>query len=105
MKNPAEETTVRPNQNQTTGKLNQSDPVFQLILYEKEPQLFPNQNHSNLTATIQPKPKTGSPFFVIYLVKIAMKNGPSAGRQTTLPSKIRELRTFQSGFLAYLFLA
>jgi hypothetical protein len=66
MKNPAEETTVRPNQNQTTGKLNQSDPVFQLILYEKEPQLFPNQNHSNLTATIQPKPKTGSPFFGIY---------------------------------------
>ena len=102
MKNPAEETTVRPNQNQTT-KLDQPDPVFQLILYEKEPQLFPHQNHSNLTATIQPKPKTGSPFFGIYLVKIAMKNSPMAGRQTTFPSKIRELRTFQSGFLAYLF--
>jgi hypothetical protein len=64
-----------------------------------------NFSHTNLKTTIQPKPETGSPFFGIYLVKIAMKNGPSAGRQTTLPSKIRELRTFQSGFLAYLFSA
>jgi hypothetical protein len=65
MKNPAEETTVRPNQNQKPNhrKLNQSDPVFQLVLYEKEPQLFPDHNHDNLASTIQPKPETGSPFF------------------------------------------
>src|ERR1017187_10305391 len=47
MKNPAEETTVRPNQNQTMGKLNQPDPVLQLILYEKEPQLFPHQSQDD----------------------------------------------------------
>ena len=83
-------------------KLNQSNPVFQLILYEKEPQLFQHQNHSNLTATIQPKPETSSPFFGIYLVKIATIKTP--GRPSDdFPSKIRELRTFQSGFLAYLF--
>jgi hypothetical protein len=63
MKNPAEETTVRPNRNQTTGKLNQLDPSFQLVLHEKEPQLFPHHNPLNLVMTIQAKPKTGSPFF------------------------------------------
>jgi len=75
MKNPAEETTVRPNQNQKPNqrKLNQPNPVSQLILFEKEPQLFPHQNHCNLTTTIQPNSKTGSPFFGNQLVKIAMQ--------------------------------
>ena len=73
MKNPAEETTVRPNQNQTIGKLNQPDPFSQLVLHEKEPLLSPYHDHHNLAATIQSKPKTGSPFFGNHLVKIAMK--------------------------------
>jgi hypothetical protein len=102
MKNPAEETTVRPNRNQTTGKLNQPDPTFQLVLHEKEPQHFPHHNAPNLAMTIQPKPETGSPFFGNHLVKIAMKNRPRRGRRAPRHPEIWKLRTFQSGFLAYL---
>jgi|GEM_PF-7084133 len=64
-----------------------------------------NFSHTNLKMTIQPKPETGSPFFGIYLVKIAMKNSTVAGGYTTFQPTIWELRTFQSGFLAYLFMA
>jgi hypothetical protein len=102
MKNPAEETTVRPNQNQTKGKLNQPDPTFQLVLHEKEPQLFPHHNQHYLVTTIQPKPKTGSPFFGNHLVKIVM-NERVVRRPAIVPATAnRKLRTFQFGVLAYL---
>jgi hypothetical protein len=83
MKNPAEETTVRPNRNQITGKLNKPDPTFQLVLHEKEPRLFPHHNQLNLVTTIQPKPETRSPFFGNHFVKIAMKERAAGTRQAS----------------------
>jgi hypothetical protein len=43
MKNPAEETTVRPNQIQKSScrEPDWFDPVSQLVIFEKEPRLFP----------------------------------------------------------------
>ena len=97
MKNPAEETTVRPNQNQTMGELNQSNPVFQLVLYEKEPQPFP-----------QPKPfqsrcdystKTGNKLSLFWQ-PFSKNCHDEFGRRRLrrFASKIWKLRTFQSAF-------
>ena len=72
MKNPAEETTVRPNQNQTKGNRHCSNAIFQLVPHEKEPRFSQYRNDRSRGVTIQPKPETGSPFFANNLVKIAI---------------------------------
>jgi hypothetical protein len=75
MENPAEETTVRPNQNQNrTAGTGSTRSRSQLLLPEKEPQLFPHQTRINRAATIQSNRDLRSPFFANQLVIIAMHN-------------------------------
>ena len=73
MKNPAEETTVRPNQTKNQTQETESIQFPNSFCMRKNHNFSHTITTTISQATIQPKPETGSPFFANQLVNIAMK--------------------------------